>query len=69
MDFELKENSDHIPLNLLLKALRWVETGGEANLTIDDGEVQVNGEVEKRRRRKLRSGDVVVFEKNTARIV
>jgi ribosome-associated protein len=62
--FELKENEDHIPLNLLLKALRLVETGGEANLHIDNGEVKVNGKVETRRRNKLRTGDVIEFDGN-----
>ena len=35
------------------------ETGGQAKLMIQNGEVKVNGEVETRRRRKLIVGDVV----------
>lgn len=35
------------------------ESGGRAKLLIQGGEVQVNGEVETRRRRKLVIGDVV----------
>ena len=34
-------------------------TGGEAKVLIQFGEVLVNGEVEERRGRKLREGDVV----------
>ena len=55
------ENRDYIELNKLLKIMRWVETGGEANLCIDNGEVLVNGDVETRRRNKLRKGYVVSF--------
>ena len=38
-----------------------VATGGQAKLMIQSGEVLVNGEVETRRRRQLRSGDEVEF--------
>jgi ribosome-associated protein len=63
--FSLRDGEDHIPLNTLLKLLRWVETGGEANLCIADGEVQVNGQVETQKRKKLRSGDRVEFDGHT----
>lgn len=59
-EFDL-EGHDFIALNQLLKMLGLVETGGEANLRIDDGEVLVNNTVELQRRKKLRSGDKVVF--------
>ena len=36
-----------------------VGTGGEAKVLVQAGEVRVNGEVETRRGRKLREGDVV----------
>lgn len=36
-----------------------VETGGQAKQLIQNGNVLVNGEVETRRRRKLREGDEV----------
>lgn len=37
-------------------------SGGEAKHLVDDGFVTVNGEVELRRRRKLRLDDVVIFD-------
>ena len=67
MTFELRE-SDFIPLNNLLKVLHLVGTGGEANIRIENGEARVNGAVETQKRKKLRSGDVVVFEKMTITI-
>ena len=55
------QGHEYIELNKLLKLMRLVETGGEANICIDDGEVIVNGVVELRKRNKLRDGYVVEF--------
>jgi ribosome-associated protein len=48
-----------IRLGQLLKLAGVVESGGEARELIQDGAVRVNGEVETRRGRQLRGGDVV----------
>ena len=48
-----------IELNQFLKLSKAVSTGGEGKALIQQGAVRVNGEVETRRGRKLRSGDVV----------
>jgi ribosome-associated protein len=48
-----------IRLDHLLKREGLAETGGHAKQLIQAGEVLVNGEVETRRRRQLRAGDVV----------
>lgn len=60
MEFELN-GKEFIELNKLLKILSLVESGGQANLFITDGQVMVNGEVETAKRKKLREGDVVSF--------
>ena len=47
--------------------LKWnniVSTGGEAKILINSGQVSVNGEIEKRRGRKLNVGDVIKFSNN-----
>ena len=49
-------------LDQFLKLRGIAESGGRAKLLIQGGEVQVNGEVETRRRRKLVVGDVVEFD-------
>ncbi|MDQ3396613.1 MAG: RNA-binding S4 domain-containing protein, partial [Deinococcota bacterium] len=36
-------------------------TGGQAKVLIQSGQVSVNGEVETRRKRKLREGDVIAL--------
>jgi ribosome-associated protein len=46
-------------LGQALKASDVVGSGGEAKAVIQGGEVRVNGEVETRRGRKLREGDLV----------
>lgn len=60
-EFKL-QGHDFIELNKLLKFLAWVETGGEAKIRIEDGEVEVNGETEFRKRCKLRPGDKVNYK-------
>jgi len=51
-----------IELQDWMKLHQWVSSGGEAKVVIQGGEVRLNGEVETRRRKKLRSGDVVEFD-------
>ena len=52
---------EYIKLDQALKAVLGM-SGGEAKDRILDGEVSVNGEVDTRRGKKLRDGDVVTFE-------
>jgi ribosome-associated protein len=51
--------SETICLDQFLKLSGVVGTGGQAKIAIQTGQVQVNGETEFRRRRKLVPGDVV----------
>ena len=47
--------------------LKWhnvVSSGGEAKILIKSGQIIVNGEIERRRGRKLVKGDKVMFLKN-----
>jgi ribosome-associated protein len=53
---------EYIKLDQFLKLAGIVETGGEAKHLIQSGAVQVNGQVETRRGRKLRQGDVVLVQ-------
>ena len=52
---------DYITLGQLLKAEGLVDSGVEAKIVIQNGEVLVNGETELRRGRKLYDGDTVTF--------
>lgn len=53
----IKINTEFIRLDALLKFSGIAETGGEAKLAIQNGEVKVNGEVCAMRGKKLRPGD------------
>jgi len=53
------DEKDFIQLDQFLKHQNLVGSGGEAKHFIRDGNVSVNGELETRRGRKLRNGDVV----------
>lgn len=50
-----------VELYKILKFEGMVASGGEAKLVIADGLVQVNGETETRKRRKIVSGDTIEF--------
>lgn len=60
IEFEL--NTEYIELIKLLKLLQLVESGGQAKMVVDEGYVLLNGEVEYRKRAKIRQGDVVEFD-------
>ncbi|MBN1116417.1 MAG: RNA-binding S4 domain-containing protein [Bacteroidales bacterium] len=59
IQFEL--NEEYIELYKLLKALNLVATGGHGKLEIENGEVNLNGSVEYRKRAKIRRGDRVEY--------
>ena len=63
MAFELN-GKEFIELNKLLKIMGLVESGGQANLFIAEGQVQVDGEVETAKRKKMRAGAVIHFMEN-----
>jgi ribosome-associated protein len=56
---EIKLDGEYFELIKLLKHLQIAESGGQAKLFVDEGEVMVNGVKESRKRAKLRPGDVI----------
>ena len=61
-------HTEFIKLDSLLKLAGLVETGGEAKLLIQNGQVEVNGEVCTMRGKKLRPGDSVTLDGRTVAI-
>ena len=57
IEFHLR--TEIIDLLQLLKATGLCATGGEAKWAVEEERIRVNGDVELRKRRKLRQGDVV----------
>lgn len=68
MDTFNLQGQEFIQLNQLMKILNWVSSGGEANILIDEGLVKVNGEIETRRRNKLKAGMLVEFNNQKVKI-
>lgn len=69
IEFELREGDDFIPLIALLKAVGIVESGSMAQEAVTEGLVKRNGEVELRKRAKIKSGDSIEFEDCLIKIV
>lgn len=65
--FELK--GDYIALIQLLKVLNWVEHGAMAQMVVSEGLVKYNGEVDYRKRLKVKKGDMVEFDGQKVTIV
>ncbi len=53
--------SEFVELYKILKFEGLAESGGDAKQAIADGLVSVNGEVETRKRKKIRAGDQIDF--------
>ncbi len=64
--FSLK--GEYIELSQLLKATGLAETGGQAGQAITGGLVRVDGQIEKRKGCKIRSGQKVEFGDHTVLI-
>ncbi len=61
----IKIKDEYITLGQALKLASLVSSGVEAKIVVQDGLVKVNGEVDCRRGRKLRSGDQVEFNQQS----
>lgn len=66
---EIKIRDEFIKLEQALKLAGVVEDGVEAKYAIQDGLVQVNGEVDQRRGRKVYEGDVITFEDQEIKVI
>lgn len=60
-EFKLREGEEFIKLGQLLKAAGLADTGVEAKYAVEEGKVEVNGEVCTMRGKKMHDGDVARF--------
>ncbi|MBV1952429.1 MAG: RNA-binding S4 domain-containing protein [Cycloclasticus sp.] len=65
---EVKIPKEPVELYKILKFEAMVASGGEAKLVISNGLVQVNGQVEIRKRKKILSGDIIKFADEEVRV-
>lgn len=61
-------SGEPIRLGQFLKLADLVELGSDVKLLLGEGSVQVNGEVETRRGRQLKAGDVVTVRGERLRV-
>ena len=60
---------DFIPMIQLLKATDLVRSGGEAQIVVMEGLVKYNGEVDYRKRLKVKRGDIIEFNNQKIKVV
>ena len=66
---EVEIKTEFIKLDQLLKWAGMVGDGGEARYHILEGNVRVNGEVEKRRGKKIYENDIIELDGEKIKIV
>ena len=62
---EVKIKDDYIKLGQALKLAGLVDSGVDAKIAVQNGQVKVNGQVETQRGKKLVENDKVSFEGNS----
>ena len=66
--FTLRPDDEFIELIKLIKLKNIAQSGGHAKMMVEEGSVKVNGELEFRKRKKLRNGDIVEMAALTIKI-
>lgn len=66
---KLREKDEYIKLGQAIKAVGFVESGVDAKDVIQQGMVEVNGEVCTMRGKKCVDGDIISFDGQTLKIV
>ncbi|MGX8852422.1 S4 domain-containing protein YaaA [Amedibacillus sp. YH-ame10] len=64
----IKITGEYITLGQLLKKADFIQSGGEAKFAVKSMSINVNGEPEDRRGRKLYKGDELVIEGTSIKI-
>lgn len=65
--FSLK--GEYIQLIQLLKVMNWVEHGAMAQFVVEEGLVKYNGQIDYRKRLKVKKGDLVEFDGQQVNII
>lgn len=69
MTIRFAVRGEYIQLDQLLKATGLCDSGGAAHAAIAEGRVKVDGEVDTRKRAKLRPGQAVTFGGESVELV
>ena len=68
LEVSIRAEEEYIKLGQALKKAGLVDSGVDAKMVILDGLVEVNGEKELQRGKKLRDGDIVSYNGETIKI-
>ncbi|MGJ0848586.1 RNA-binding S4 domain-containing protein [Tissierella praeacuta] len=66
---EILIDTDYIKLDQFLKLVGLVQTGGQAKIIIDEGNIIVNDEVAFQRGKKIRKNDIVKIKDHGSFII
>lgn len=66
---KIQIDGDYIKLDQLLKLSDIAQSGGHAKMMIISGDIKVNNQTVYERGKKIRSGDVVVFEEEIIQVM
>lgn len=69
IEVSIREEDEFIKLGQALKKGGLVDSGVEAKVVIQDGQVKLNGQVEVQRGKKLHDGDIVSYNGEELKIV
>ena len=69
IEINIREQDEFIKLGQALKKAGLVDSGVDAKIMIQDGQVKVNGEVEVQRGKKLYGGEIISFHGEQVKIV
>lgn len=64
----IRENEEYIKLGQALKKAGLVDSGVYAKMVIQDGQVELNGQVELQRGKKLYGGEVITYNGESVKI-
>lgn len=66
---KIKLETETIQLDQFMKWINLVKSGGQAKIEIKAGKVMVNGEIEKRRSKKIKPGDIITYQEKEYKII
>lgn len=69
VEINIREEDEFIKLGQALKKAGFVDSGVEAKQVIADGQVNVNGNVEVQRGKKLYGGEIISYNGEQVKIV
>ena len=65
---EIEIKDEFITLGQFIKLIDLISSGGEAKLFLANNKIEINGEIDNRRGKKIYKNDLIVINNNTYKI-